>query len=487
MTDDIETEGYEADRLLRSVCRAFLDDRCSAVLDVILRNHYMTTENDIARVLTGVGLTEIRRVLKELVGAGILSIRTRLPVALLMALPPQRRKIQKKKFERFSYKNQQMQLSEEQESERKRQSSAIDFYYVDYHEAVEIIRFRLYSLLRERSTPVVFSRCSKCSKEFGDKEYTKLFNWAKKCALCPVCREKIVPCGSSKKEDDGNTQQERFLKALQPLISILNIVMKKTFEPFKEYSPEEERRKQEYKRVKEEEKRASAGYVEEVVTIEENLKQPCPGVLSKSERFHNGVIPWLIPSSFFNEDGTPTTMGSKRERNTGRVIGRTVDDLETSPPASKRSHTTDDDDETGMVKSLDSLSEKEIEIIRAQQDFDSKLEYALAKVDELQDDGEMDVVPDTASIRSGSACSTDEQEICSDMDSSSNITSPQQEPAQDQKVLRGFDSDILAPYVVTVAGELHHLSTLAKCDLEQMSDSEYDAYARMVAMIAGVC
>jgi len=487
-----ETDGHEADKLLRTVCRAFLNDTCSIVLDIILRNHYQTCEDDIVRVCKGVPPTVIRSALATLDDAGLITKDERPPVTISTPIPPdQLRRRRPRRYERYVYTNQHKELSVEEERERKKQANVRAFYYVDYHEAVEVIRFRLYRLLKDESGPVAFAKCTKCAKEYSEDAYWKCYNDSAESAYCPACEGVVSPCGSgrasvSATEDGSNTRSSRFEKALQPLINLLGVVMKKSFVPFKDYSDHEQALIEESRKQNASKDRTNAGYVDEVVNIQEALEE-CPGALAKSVRVRNGAIPWLIPSSFFNEDGTPCVR-TKRPR-TGTAKSAALSPAAKKPRAAAES--TEDDDQQ---KSEIPLSDEDVEVIRATLNFDKRLEEALAHADVSSEDEAMPAydMTDTASIRSGSTCSVEVTEMYnSDSDGLSNLPSPQQEQDQknaglSQRVCSGFDVEVLAPHVVTVDGECRPLNALTIGDLSRMSDAEYDAYAHVVAMIAGI-
>jgi len=234
--------------------------------------------------------------------------------------------------------------------------------------------------------------------------------------------------------------------------------------------------------------RANAGYVDEVVLVQEDL-QACPGALAKSGRVRNGAIPWLVPSSFFNDDGTPRVRSKRARPNAQKSVALA--------PAAKKPRVAEskEDDEK---KEPETLTDEDIEVIRATADFDKELEEALVSTDVSEDEAAQAFdMADTDSIRSGSTCSVEVTEMYnSDSDGFSNMPSPQEDQPkqlQDQRAVllsqracSGFDEEVLAHDVVTVDGECRPLSAITLGDLYRMSDAEYDFFAHAVAKVAGV-
>jgi len=412
--------------------------------------------------------------------AKLIACNTRTHASVGLLQPQDKQKHARKIFwfQRFEYRYQKMQLTEQQEKELEKLMKTKEFYYVDYHSAVEHIRYRLYSLFYQKAQPHVFSLCVECNERFEEEVFRQ------KEGRCPSCGGRMtITSGRSvgANKGEGNSRSEKFQRALRPLINLLNDVMKKSFVPFKEYSPDEDRLIQEYKREAEERKRASSGYIEEVVNVQETLN-PCPSALDNtSGTVRNGDIPWLLPSTFFNQDGTKR---SRKDDACGKGIAFS--------PASKRPRFTECAKQGEDNTVVTGWTDDDIDIIKDLQSFDRRMQEVLVKTEGPEEED----TTDTVSIRTGSVSTCDDQEVFSDLDGMSNITSPQedqQKQPQDQmttmlsqRALCGFDIDVLTQHVVTVGGELHPLNTLTSYDVSRMSDAEYEAYANTVAMIAGI-
>jgi len=493
-----DTPGHEADRLLRTITRAFIDntvvddlplaDTCSIVLDIILRNHYQTCEEEICRVCRGVQPNRIHKAIGVLVRSGILVFEKRLDkyVELLQPKTNRHKQVVKGGFVVFQYGNQRMQLSEEQVRQIERQEKQKPFYYVNYHQAVELIRYRLFKLLNdsdEKSASVVY-RCTACGKQYSEEQvlYNMDESYESIC-LQDGCGGKVkrVVCGSKTAEEE---RRKNFLKALQPVINLVNEVMKKTYDSFEQYSPDEERLMHEFEKEVAK-KHAVPGAVDDLVDIEESIDRPCPGALDKSVRVRSRAIPWLVHHGFFSH---PTeeeeTYDVDEDVDSSTPAAATA--AAAAAPAAKRSRVSENSKEE---TSLSEMTEEDKEIIRKAQSFDR---YLQQRLETKQPQMDLDEVPDTVSIRSGSTCS-DEQEPESDAEISSAFTSPQpdqQKPSQGQmatrKVCQGFDEDILASHGVYVRGELLPLDAITLCDIKRMNDDEYTAFAHEFALVAGI-
>jgi len=478
-----DTLGHEADNLLRTVVRAFLDnseadglaDTCSIVLDIILRNHYHTCEEDIARLCKigkGGSDTKIRKALGILVANHILVFENRLHKKdeyrdELMAAK-ERQVPHRMGYQRFNYERQQAQETEEEYKQKQRQKKAKNFFYVDYHKAVEFIRARLWIILHDDEQVGVVYKCRSCGHEYDEEEYQTIMafnNYRPLCKLCSGTIGKIVP--------KTCLMRSKFLDALRPIINLVNEVLKKTYEPFVQYSPEELRLIEDHKR-EEEKKNPNSSYTDDVVEIQEDLN-PCPGARAKSERVHNCAIPWFVHKGFFS-----TNSAEEEEENYAAE-----DDSDAKSPDAKRPRISDD---AKTVVSLSELTQEDKVIMFFDRDL---LEHL-----ELRSPEEMDLlVPDTVSIRSGSTFSADDQDNLSDMEMpASALSSPLQQQQQKlnaehmvtMKVCRGFDDDVIASRAVSVAGELRPLDSLTQSDLNRMTDDEYVAYANEIALVSGI-
>jgi len=481
---DQDTLGHEADKLLRTVSRAFLDDMCSIVLDLILRNHYQTCETELRSICKDIPPSQIRDALKKLKDSALITSEDRLHMSVVypQVKEPVRQHAKNGGFVRFNYENQQKQRTEEQASEERKQHKQMPFYYVDYHRAVECIRYRLYKLLSDDTKPVFnVYRCDRCNKQYTEVEYMANCNSSYR-SVCPEfgCGGTITDYSGntarSKVTEENNRRRARFREALQPIIDLVNVVMKKSYVPFEQYSPEEEKIIQEHNR-EEEKKHANSGFADDVVNIEENLN-PCPGALVKSERVRNRVIPWLAHHGFFSN---PSSEG---------VDFIVEEDPDEYAPSAKRARVSEDADadEDETVIPLSQLTEEETAILRETQAFDRYLQQRIEAKDSPEDNED---VPDTVSIRSGSTFSADDQEVNSDVEMPPAVTDPLQEQQKlshelTVKVCRDFDEDVLTSHVVYVRGEPVSLETVTLYDVKRMNDAEYDAFGHEVAIIAGI-
>jgi len=484
-----ETVGGDADRLLRTVTRAFLSDvtldstnalgdTCSIVLDIILRNHHQTCVEDIWRVCgRDVPKTRIQKALNVLVAHRILSEEKRLHYSVHVneynrLNAPKDRQMQKPKrrgFTRFVYTYQQQQKTQEMVREEKIESMEKSFYYVDYHAAVEVIRFRLWRLLRTDEVLRTVYKCEneKCGKEYSAEEFDMMMSddlIHHPCAECKCDVKEISPNGTEVAAE--RRRRDSFRRALDPVIKLLNKVMKNTYIPFDRFSKEETILREEMRKKKE--KDSNPGSIEDLVDIEEDLSA-CPGALDMSARDRSRVIPWLVHHGFFSSLNSDTTSG---------------EDADLLSPDVKRRRISEDQ-KAVVLQNEEVVEDKDV--TKKIRKFDRYILQQLA----IGSGDEMDDVPDTVSIRSGSTCSGDEQEAYSEVEVSPGLNaSPQQQDqqyhAESVKVCRDFEESLLANQVVYVRGVLRPVETVTMSDMHNMSDDEYTAFANIIAHIAGV-
>ena len=535
-----ETAGHEADKLLRTVVRAFYDDTCSIVLDIVLRNHYETKEKDIMGICKNVNPQTVREALSKLQKGGLLETDVRQPYWVAASKYQARQGPRYTGFTRFHYDLQRKQHTEEQDFEERKERKVETFYYVDYTKAIGRIRYRLFKLLsdgteaysstlsaaqkacaerhfaeRNKGTPDYYacSRGDACPQHYTPEEAMRYMNMATAMLVCPACGSKLVRIkgtasanakSKEAKENEEAAARARYREALQPLIDVLGVVMRNTYSAFKKYSPEEEKLQNELKRKEEEEKRRSAGYVDDVVIVEESLGPP-PGVLDESSRARNGAIPWLVRSTFFDDDDDddPAAAASKDPWGADASVAAaaaavTAKATAAAEPAAKRARS--EEDETVARTEGNDEDEEDAEARMAMAAFDRQLQELLdaTSVPESEaeegDDDDDDAVPesDAGSAHSSSSSSSGDgsavpSPVLAAVPSSSSPSSSQSSPEYlAQRVCRGFDADVLGPRAVTVHGVPCALSALTLGDLRAMSDAEYSQYAHTIAEIAGV-
>lgn len=534
-----ETAGHEADKLLRTVVRAFYDDTCSIVLDIVLRNHYETKEKDIMGICKNVNPQTVREALSKLQKGGLLETDVRQPYWVAASKYQARQGPRYTGFTRFHYDLQRKQHTEEQDFEERKERKVETFYYVDYTKAIGRIRYRLFKLLsdgteaysstlsaaqkacaerhfaeRNKGTPDYYacSRGDACPQHYTPEEAMRYMNMATAMLVCPACGSKLVRIkgtasanakSKEAKENEEAAARARYREALQPLIDVLAVVMRNTYSSFKKYSPEEEKLQNELKRKEEEEKRRSAGYVDDVVIVEESLGPP-PGVLDESSRARNGAIPWLVRSTFFDDDydGSSTGAPTAVHRDAWSAAATAA-----AEPAAKRARSEEAvttavttaaaaNAATGAVNSNKEDDEEDAEARMAMAAFDRQLQELLdaTSVPESEaEDGDDDDDDTVLESDAGSAHSTTSSTASGDASAAPSPVLPavpQSSPSPPldlaQRVCRGFDADVLGARVVTVRGVPCALRALTLGDLRAMSDAEYSQYAHTIAEIAGV-
>jgi len=470
-----DTLGHEADRLLRTVTRAFCDnvvgedgdpaDLCSIVLDALLRNHYHTPADDLYRLFgSRVNQRLVRVALGILVKRGLITYEERLHKSVELAAPKEKRKETKRGYTQFDYTNQQMQQTQIEAEQKAKERKNKKFYYVDYHRAIELIRYRMWMLLRDNEPVRAVYQCEHCQQQYSQEEYDSCMDINSFQHLC-TCGGHIFSLNQNGNlVSKENLRRARFREALKPITNLLNEVMKKSYPPFDQYSPEEEKIIKQHNISVATAKGGSYGSTDGEVKVEEDLNS-CPGALAKSVRVRNRAIPWLVHHGFFM-------------------------DPEALPPPAKRANVSGDGKDNGALDS-NQLSDDDKKVIRQIQSFDKYLQQRL----EFRSPEDGDDVPDTVSIRSGSSLSADEQEVYSDMDVPSASSHEQQQQQQQTslqeqmasvRVCRGFEEDFISSQFVFVGGEMRSLETLTVCDINRMNDDEYVAYANKVAILAGI-
>lgn len=528
-----ETAGHEADKLLRTVVRAFYDDTCSIVLDIVLRNHYETKEKDIMGICKNVNPQTVREALSKLQKGGLLETDVRQPYWVAASKYQARQGPRYTGFTRFHYDLQRKQHTEEQDFEERKERKVETFYYVDYTKAVGRIRYRLFKLLsdgteaysstlsaaqkecaerhfaeRNRGTPDYYacSRGAACPQHYTPEEAMRYMNMATAMLVCPACGSKLVRVkgtasanakSKEAKENEEAAARARHREALQPLIDVLGVVMRNTYSAFKKYSPEEEKLQNELRRKEEEEKRRSAGYVDDVVIVEESLAPP-PGVLDESSRARNGAIPWLVRSAFFDDDdddsgcvNADAAAAAAAQKDTWNAASATA----AAPPAAKRARSEEGEGEEEKEKAA-AEDEEDVEARMAMAAFDRQLQELLDATSvpesEAEDDDDTVLESDAGSAHSSTSSSSSEggsdasavsSPVLAAVSSSSSFAGA---AAASQRVCRGFDADVLGARVVAVRGVPCALSALTLGDLRAMSDAEYSQYAHTIAEIAGV-
>ena len=519
-----ETAGHEADKLLRTVVRAFYDDTCSIVLDIVLRNHYETKEKDILGVCKNVNPQVVREALSKLQSAGLLETHVRQPYWVAASKYQARAGPRYRGFTPFHYDLQRKQQTEEQDFEERKERKAETFYYVNYTKAVERIRYRVFKLLSDgteadsstlstaqkacvrqhladlnRGAPELYacSRGAACPRRYTFDEAARYMNAATAMMACPACGSRLVrvkdtaPASAPSKD----AARARYREALRPLSDLLNVVTRSTYAAFKEYSPEEEKLLNEHKRKEEEEKRRSAGYVDDIVVVEESLAPPA-GALDESIHARNGAIPWLARSTFFDDDfgvaaaagssSASAALGSAFSSSSLSETSSTSTSTSTSAlePAAKRAR----NEASAVEEGENGEEEEDAEARAAMAAFDRQLQELLeatavpeSEVEEDEDEYDDDVVPesDGASVHSGSSSSGFSGD-------GSAASSPLMTAAAAQRACRGFAADVLGARVVAVQGVPCALRALTLADLLAMSDAEYRQYGRTIAEIAGV-
>jgi len=477
-----DTLGHEADRLLRTVTRVFLSDifvdgvalgdSCSIVLDIILRNHYQTRADEICHACSEVPKRKIQTALNVLVQQRILSSERRVHFSVYTKeyiranAPKENNRKKRNGFVPFDFRYQRQQKSQEMVREEIIQSKERLFYYVDYHSAVEVIRFRLWKLLRTDEVLQTVYKCDNCGKEYCSNDFDQMMDDDCLHHTCTECMagdvKEISPEGKEVARD--KFQRNQFRRVLDPIIKLINVVMKKTFIPFDKFSSEENKLREEMRKMKEKDSNPSVD-PSNVVDIEEDFSG-CPGAMDKSLRDHNRVIPWFVHHGFFSP-----------------LSDEEVDCC--SPPNPKHPRISED----AIPPSQEFVEDKEV--TKKIRRFDRDLQRMLART------SEDDLVCDTASIRSESVCSGDDQDAISEMEDMPQepISVPpkqkEQKVIQEQtdflKVCLGFDEDLLGDQVVCVGGVLRPIVDVSVSDMNGMNDEEYMAFANIVARIAGVC